>query len=671
VPCKDCKGCCKSTLICIVSVLLIGTVVFVYRSLTIGPAYHDVVLESRPLWAVEAEKKRREYAASSGDFVTSSTPRYFATNMGTNVLFPFFNFVQGFQQTGLFNSIWWNIRKLFGCLPPKWKPPVKGETMDVVSYDEYARTHFSNPVDAPFFKDYFTGNRIPSWEDNDNHRAGLALIDGTMKTARATGIEPMDLYAPVEPRFAFDNEALQKSAWDGFRYMGPLDIEYASNGIYGVAVVEQLMEKYNSSGEVLGVLMTDSVFSAHLKRDKATNLFHVDLDFMKEYKSIEGYAPLGGRASFVEDGQKLRTVMLEYNGTKYTNFDVPEVSTAYMQSKRSGWRMAEGAIIASLLSMTNLVMHVKDLHLELAAGFQATTVDAFASEPTHPVRLLMDPYISRSAQATNDNFKLLFEYHAAEFSLAPLSTAEQLRLIGDAVRDKPLNLATFDMETYGHDRNIDPLASTGAAITNSSKWGWRWHYRALTVQRLYDKLISCWLQAHYGKDDEVEKKIASDGLLQAWYGAIIDHLPALKSATKENPEWAAPGKLTLRTLKNVLRTLFVWLSWIHEDVGHSAASYVYNPIHTPMNVPTDGVGVPALSWTFNALAYRGFVFLHRSVLMDEPPAFWFEGKDATRQCFTDFQESLAHLGRSDPAFSECDKTGFYSCVNRVETAVSS
>ena len=37
-----------------------------------------------------------------------------------------------------------------------------------------------------------------------------------------------------------------------------------------------------------------------------------------------------------------------------------QVDEAYEKNNtRTGWRMAEGAFIASLLSMTNLVMHVK------------------------------------------------------------------------------------------------------------------------------------------------------------------------------------------------------------------------------------------------------------------------------------------------------------------------
>jgi hypothetical protein len=105
----------------------------------------------------------------------------------------------------------------------------------------------------------------------------------------------------------------------------------------------------------------------------------------------------------------------------------------------------------------------------------------------------------------------------------------------------------------------------------------------------------------------------------------------------------------------------VWVSWIHEDVGHSAAAYVNNPIYTPMCVPEDGVGVPFRSWVCNAMAKRGFVFLHRSVLLDEPPAFWYDGNVESRKCFETFQDSLRSLGAgafhfSSPEFVFLDKT---------------
>jgi len=325
--------------------------------------------------------------------------------------------------------------------------------------------------------------------------------------------------------------------------------------------------------------------------------------------------------------------------------------------------------------MTNLVTHVKDLHLELAAAFQAVTVTAFAGEPEHPVRRLLDPFIHRSIQATNDNFKLLFEYHAAVFSLAPLPAEEQLKLIDDAIRDSPISLDELDLKNFAAKRNIDEEYSTKAAMENSTRWGWRWHYRALTVQQLYERLIECWLAASYDglEGPALDARLADDGVLQAWWLTMIDHLPSLSRAVEKNPEWAggADSKLTASGLKRAASTLMVWLSWIHEDVGHSAASLVYNPVYTPMCVPEDGVGVPLRSWVFNAGAYRGFVFLHRSTLLQEPPDFWFQGNAACRQCFTDLQKSMIRLGLEDPAFSECDENGFYSCVGRVETAVSS
>jgi len=441
-------------------------------------------------------------------------------------LFPFFNFVQGFAHP----LPWWLgwmswFPWLFGP-GPKWKPPVKGETMGITSFKAYAKEEFG--TDFPdFFDNYYTGKRIPSWEDNTNHKIGVTILDNAVKSARTIGVEPMDTIAPLEPRFAFDNEGLIRLGWDGFGYMGPYDIEYASNGVYGVGVVESLVEKYKTQGkEVLGPLMADSAFSAHLRFKDG--LYHVDMSDLEKYTPIAGYAPLGGKATFRNRGGTLHTVRLEYNDTVYTDSDFSndDVTNDYeKQSKRSGWRLAEGAIIASLLSMTNLVVHVKDLHLELAATFQVVSVDSFATDPAHPVRRLLDPFISRSVQATNDNFKLLFDYNAAEFSLAPLPVNEQLRLISDFIKEAPLNLAEMDMEHYGEIRGMPKHVSTKEFVDDPERWGWRWHYRSLTVQRLFDtELIGCWLDIHYEDDSALEK----DELLKKWWSNLVSHLPSLK-----------------------------------------------------------------------------------------------------------------------------------------------
>jgi hypothetical protein len=393
----------------------------------------------------------------------------------------------------------------------------------------------------------------------------------------------------------------------------------------------------------------------------------LDLSSLEKYAPLPGYAKLGGGARFSFSGGRLKTEEVHFGGKSYTpsedNHD--QANRAFRQNRLEGWRYAEKAVIASLLSMTNLVLHVKDLHLELAAAFQATTVDAFASDPTNPVRRLLDPFIHRSVQATNDNFRLLFDYKAAEFSLAPLPYDEQLKLIDESIRERPLNLAHLDMESYGSSRGMDPAFSQRSAQGQDRIWFWRWHYRAVTVQRLFDEMIGCWLDKNYG-----EGGLEEDTLAQGWWQSMIKHIPSLRRATVTSPDWAGPGALTKDTLRRVLRTLFTWLAWVHEDVGHSAAAYVYNPVHTPMCVPEDGEGVPIHSFVFNALAYRGFVFLERAKLLDEPPSFWFGGQ-GDNQCFASFQDALRELGRSDPAFSECDKDGFYSCVDRIETAVSS
>jgi len=671
-----CACCC-----CLITALLLGGLLFALyahvQRFCIGPAIHDSeeVNALRPKAALEAELERRE-AAKHGPLLTfndingvnKGTAAALIQNAGTSAIFPYFNFVQGFKKAGCLDGFTWWLGSLFGTNSPRWMPPVKDEKLGLVTFEAYAKEHYGVSFNQDFFKDYYTGEHIPSWEDNGQHKKGVTLLDASVAISRRAGIDPISQTYPIEPRVAFDQQALTLFASNGFRYFGPMDIKYASNGFYGASVVERKMQNHGgqASEDVLGLLMTESVFGAHLTEERSTGLFHVDLTEMAKYKPIPGYAPLGGKASFVRHGNRLRTVRLEYNGSNFTDFNVKEVKEAWQNlNTRSGWRMAEGAFIASLLSQTNLVTHVKDLHLELAATFQAVTVDTFAQEPKHPVRRLLDAFISRSVQATNDNFRLLFDYHAADFSLAPLPHEEQLKLIAESIKKHPLNMANLDMANYGKVRNMDPSYSTKAAITNTSGFGWRWHYRALTVQKLLEEYIGCFLDA------EGFAEFADDSYLMDWWQSMVHHLPSLRRATEESPEWASVSKMNRKQFLRVVSTIMVWVSWIHEDVGHSAAAYVYNPMYTPMCVPEDGVGVPLNSWVFNAMAYRGFVFLHRSTLLQEPPDFWFDGNKDSKQCYGTLQEALRTLGQDDIAFSECDQNGFYSCVDRVETAVSS
>ena len=79
----------------------------------------------------------------------------------------------------------------------------------------------------------------------------------------------------------------------------------------------------------------------------------------------------------------------------------------------------------------------------------------------------------------------------------------------------------------------------------------------------------------------------------------------LKQILKELPP------LTVVTLTKVLGTLFLWTSWIHEDVGHAWASFIYNPIHTPGFVPADGLGIPMPALIYRVAMFRNFVALER------------------------------------------------------------
>ena len=126
--------------------------------------------------------------------------------------------------------------------------------MGIVSYQQYAKDHFdaakwSDPKFA-FFDNYFTGARVPSWEDNDNHAKGIDLLDRAMKIS---GNDAIEILYTMEPRFEFDTDALTKATWDGFRYMDPHEIKYASNGVHGIKVVDDLLREHDTKVRALPV----------------------------------------------------------------------------------------------------------------------------------------------------------------------------------------------------------------------------------------------------------------------------------------------------------------------------------------------------------------------------------------------------------------------------------
>jgi len=334
-------------------------------------------------------------------------------------------------------------------------------------------------------------------------------------------------------------------------------------------------------------------------------------------------------------------------------------------------------VIASPLAKTNLVTHVKQVHLELAAGFQAVTLSAFAAQPTHPWRRLLDPFIHRSIQVTNPNLDLLFEptQAAGQFTLAPLPVAEQLRLLKENAERRPASIKLLHMDEYATARNMgafSPPPSEGGSGAPSggepSTFFWRWHYRARTVQGLYTDLIECWIDQNYPTGTP---SLTDDPTMQAWWLSLQQHMPSVARTLADDPAWLSDGTLTREALVRLTSTIFTWVSWIHEDVGHSASYLVYNPTLTPMQVASDGVGIPLNPVSFNTDAYRTFVFLERARLLDPPPDFWFSAASGDRTCYVTFQDALRALGANDSAFSECGRTGFYSCVEDVETAVSS
>jgi len=83
------------------------------------------------------------------------------------------------------------------------------------------------------------------------------------------------------------------------------------------------------------------------------------------------------------------------------------------------------------------------------------------------------------------------------------------------------------------------------------------------------------------------------------------------------------------------------------------------------------------------MTHRDFIFVERPKLLDKPPPHWFDKKVCEKQlmvmesctgvddqqCYADFQDGLKSLTSKE--FKQCDRKGFYSCVDRVESSASS
>ena len=84
-----------------------------------------------------------------------------------------------------------------------------GLTTLTTFYDtfRYAAEHFSGKFKYDFFDKYYTGSRIPSWEDNDQHLKGINLLDKGMAVA---GTDAIEILYTMEPRMEFDQDALKE-----------------------------------------------------------------------------------------------------------------------------------------------------------------------------------------------------------------------------------------------------------------------------------------------------------------------------------------------------------------------------------------------------------------------------------------------------------------------------
>ena len=270
----------------------------------------------RSLFAGESEE-RRIHGSNAANFVLS----YFS-NLGSNFMFPYMNYVRGFPKQGMKA---WLARKIPNWIfkssqeDDRFYAPVEGETIGVVRYGEIASAKgWGHVVDKyPYFENYYTGRTIPTNEDNKNHAKGIWWLDTGMAFAERTGHDPIKTLYEMNPRIKYDKEALIKVTWDGFTFFGPRDIKYASNGVFGWDVMDQLLEDHQTN-DALGVLMTYSVFAAHLVyKEENGGYYEIDLEWLEEFEPLPEYAGIGGKATFEFEDGLMKTKTITWAGEEF------------------------------------------------------------------------------------------------------------------------------------------------------------------------------------------------------------------------------------------------------------------------------------------------------------------------------------------------------------------
>lgn len=505
------------------------------------PAVQDLLQSMTPDWGNWQELISHWTQLGKSEPKLAPIASAMLANLLSNMVFAGTNFVHGSNGKNL--NVWGTYQlslQSFTSLPLTcgsgksctWQIPNYSETVNITSIAEFAS-------DLPVAKDLlanaafrklYTGKQAPAWESHVGQDRAFEQVAAGVAAARKAGLEPSAVAANSAGRFAFDLEGILFMLGEGFGWYDLNQTQYASNGAFGAALVEQYLAKDDYfSGDVLGFIMTESALSMHLEAlGPNSSLLQVNLSALERYAPLPGFARLGGQAVFTPKDGRLKTVLLQYGGHTYTNFSDPRSDADFAKNKLSGWRFAEKAIIASLLAKTQLLTHVKLIHMELAPVLQAVTTN-LPDHSGHRIKMMLEPFIQRSIQATNNNIKAWFEFRAGEFGFAPLPMEEQAKLLADALRQHPVNLSNLDMENYAQARGMQKHVTMQGRRLGSSTWQWKWHHRALQVQRKYKAMIRNWIQyAYQGNDFNLQ----ADAGLRLWWVNMFKHMPALSAAAK-------------------------------------------------------------------------------------------------------------------------------------------
>ncbi len=285
------------------------------------------------------------------------------------------------------------------------------------------------------------------------------------------------------------------------------------------------------SDEALALFVRQGLAAHLLTRDEGGEGYRVDLLAMRRYPTRRGLQPYGARLRL---SPALEPVAIDWEGS----------------TRRPGgvdWEVAKLVFRASVAAIVTIRDHALYCHFKVANAACVATRGSLA--PAHPVRLLLRPFLYRTAKINFDGYTMLVRRRAIFHRLFAFTWRGLRALYADA-------LSSFTMRTLP-----ESLARRGVAELEGYAYG-------EDAARVWS-IVCDYARAQLARDYQSDARVDGDAALQRWWTRLRD---------------TAGSALPLRGVAGLVelcaRLIFNAVA-VHEQVGGSIGDYLTHPGFAP------------------------------------------------------------------------------------------